>query len=462
MNQSVMPLHSAAELIDRYDLSGPRYTSYPTAPQMREDFAEVELLNALARSVRLQRPLSLYFHLPFCQSLCYYCGCNKVVTQKRQRVLAYLRRLEQEMADYAALLGSHRPVRQLHWGGGTPSYLSDDEMHLLMQMTRRHFHLADDDSGDFSVEIHPGQTAPSTLGVLRELGFNRVSMGVQDFDEKVQAAVNRHNSRAQVEQLMTQLRRHQFRSVNMDLIYGLPHQSAESFAHTLEVVQALRPDRISLFNYAHMPERFNSQRLIHTEHLPSPAQKLEIFTEALDRLTDSGYIHIGMDHFALPDDELAVAQREGRLQRNFQGYVVHNHCDLLGLGVSSISSVGDVYWQNTRRIDTYQQRLDQGKLAVERGKTLSRDDQIRRYVISELICHFSLSFAELQYRFGIDPFMYFAPELAELNRLAKDRLLTLDSKGISVSGHGRLLIRRICMVFDTYLADSQVVYSRVI
>ncbi|MDO3386588.1 oxygen-independent coproporphyrinogen III oxidase [Gilvimarinus sp. SDUM040013] len=452
----------ATELIDRYDIAGPRYTSYPTAPNFSDDFPQVDLLNAMARSARLQRPLSLYFHLPFCESLCYYCGCNKVVTHNRSRVIAYLNRLEQEMADYRALSSGRRKVKQLHWGGGTPTYLNVDEMRLLMQMTRRHFHLTDDDSGDYAIEIHPGQTNVTVIPVLRELGFNRISMGVQDFDAKVQEAVNRRNSIEEVTALCDAVRENNFRSLNMDLIYGLPLQTAESFARTLQVLMTLRPDRISLFNYAHMPDKFKGQRLIKVAELPAPQQKMDIFSQAIATLTQAGYVHIGMDHFALPNDDLAVAQREGHLHRNFQGYSTYSDCDLLGFGVSSISAVGNVYWQNSRCINDYQNKLDEGRLPVEKGYRLSADDEIRRWVINQLICHYQLRFADIEDRFSVDPLTYFADQLEELEELSGDGLVVVNHRGIHITEVGKLLVRRICMVFDAYLPRQSVQYSKVI
>jgi oxygen-independent coproporphyrinogen-3 oxidase len=440
-------------LIRRYDRVGPRYTSYPTAPRFSTEFSDDDFHTAVARSNAGGRPLSLYFHLPFCDTLCYYCGCNKVVTRTRRRAQPYLRQMEHEMALQAALFDD-RPVHQLHWGGGTPTFISHDEMSGLMAATRRHFRLPDDDSGEYAVEIHPGRVAVETMAHLRRLGFNRVSMGVQDFDERVQRAVNRYNSVEQVALLMRALRQQGYHSVSMDLIYGLPLQTPASVAATLERVVELSPDRLSLFNYAHMPHLFRSQRLICEEDLPSPRQKLEILHLAIERLQDAGYVYVGMDHFARPEDGLVRAQREGRLQRNFQGYATHGDCDLLGFGVSAISSFGGAYVQNAKSLERYREHLSEGLRPVERGFRLSAEDRLRRHVIGQLICHFQLDFAALRRHFDIDPEHHFAAELARLQPMAEDGLVALDAHGIRVLNAGRLLVRCICMVFDAYLEQG--------
>jgi len=451
------------ELIGRYDMAGPRYTSYPTAPQFSANFSAADFHAAVARSNVSARPLSLYFHIPFCDTLCYYCGCNKVVTPNKDRAAPYLRHMEREMALQAEVFDRGRTVAQLHWGGGTPTYISCDEMTGLMAATRKHFHLLDDDSGEYAIEIHPGRVAVDTMTHLRRLGFNRVSMGVQDFDPRVQAAVNRYNSVEEVQTLMHRLRRDGFHSISMDLIYGLPLQTLASVATTLDRVIDLSPDRLSLFNYAHMPNLFKSQRLIRDKDLPSPRQKLEILHMAIERLQDAGYIYIGMDHFAKPDDTLVRAQQQGCLQRNFQGYSTHGDCDLLAFGVSAISEFGGVYVQNTKRLDTYDERLTAGKFAIEKGFTLSAEDKLRQVVINQLICHFQLDFDALSAQFAIDPAAHFAGELEQLRPMREDGLLSLDAHGIRVANAGRLLIRRICMVFDAYLApDNPIRYSRVI
>ena len=451
-------------LIARYDLSGPRYTSYPTAPQFHGGFGEEGLRAAVARSNARGGPLSLYVHIPFCSRVCYYCACNKIITANRQVAAPYLYRVEREMAMMAALVDTDRPVNQLHWGGGTPTYISDDEKRQLMAATRRHFNLRDDDGGEYAIEIHPGDTSVATIACLRELGFNRLSMGIQDFDPDVQRAVNRFNSVAEVGELVAAARAQGFHSISMDLIYGLPLQNWRRFERTLDAVIALSPDRLSLFNYAHMPQLFKSQRHMGAAQMPAPAEKLAMLHGATDKLLAAGYLFIGMDHFAKPGDELAVAQREGRLARNFQGYATHGDCDLLAFGVSAISALGDAFAQNHKEIAAYNLAIDSGALPVARGIALTPDDLVRAKVIEGLICHFQLDFAAIEQRFAIRFEDYFAAELAELAAIAADGLVTLDPTGIRVTAAGRLLIRRICMVFDAWLrrANEPQRFSRII
>jgi oxygen-independent coproporphyrinogen-3 oxidase len=452
------------ELIARYDQSGPRYTSYPTAVQFHDGFGDREYAE-MARSTNAGgRPLSLYFHLPFCDTVCFYCACNKVVTKDRGRAQPYLDRLYREIAMQGDLFDADRPVEQLHWGGGTPTFISHAQMRELMTQTGRHFRLLDGDAGEYSIEIDPREAGADTVALLRELGFNRMSLGVQDFDERVQRAVNRLQSEEQTVAVLEAARAEGFRSVSVDLIYGLPHQSVESFARTLERVIAFGPDRLSVFNYAHLPELFKPQRRIAAEELPAPEEKLEILRMCGDKLAAAGYVYIGMDHFAKPDDELAVAQREGTLYRNFQGYSTHAHCDLIGLGVTSIGMVGDSYSQNMRTLDEYNERIDAGRLPVFRGLELSRDDAIRRDVITRLICHFTLDFAAVESAWSIDFRAYFSEEWPRLEGMAGDGLIELDAGGIRVSPGGRLLIRNLCMVFDAYLkpAAERRHFSRVI
>lgn len=459
------PLLWDEQLLERYDLAGPRYTSYPTAPQFRDDFAISELIKAIATSNSQQRPLSLYFHIPFCDTLCYYCGCNKVVTTHKSRAAPYLQQLIKELSLQSLMFDRNRPVKQLHWGGGTPTFISDDEMSLLMNATREYFHLLDDDSGEYSIEIHPGRVTANTMHHLRKLGFNRVSMGIQDFDQKVQQAVNRFNSVEEVTALVKALRKQQFHSLSMDLIYGLPLQTTRSLGNTLSQVIDLAPDRISLFNYAHLPHLFKSQRLIKTEELPDARAKLTLLHNAIEQLENAGYIYLGMDHFAKPHDSLVLAQQAGKLQRNFQGYSTHGDCDMLALGVSSISALGDSYVQNAKDLKTYQKKLDAGQLPFVRGFTLNQEDKLRRFVINQLICHCRLDFQAIARKFGINPQAHFAEELAQLAPMADDGLLALDDGGIQVHNQGRLLIRRICMVFDQYLqqsSNSNIQYSKII
>jgi oxygen-independent coproporphyrinogen-3 oxidase len=453
-----------AELIARYDQSGPRYTSYPTAVQFHEGFAEREYEAAARASNASGRPLSLYFHLPFCDTVCFYCACNKVVTKDRDRAQPYLDRLYREIAMQGALFDRERPVEQLHWGGGTPTFINRAQMRELMDQTGRHFRLLEGDLGEYSIEIDPREADAETVALLRELGFNRMSLGVQDFDERVQRAVNRLQSEAQTVAVVEAARDEGFRSVSIDLIYGLPHQTVESFERTLKRVLEFAPDRLSVFNYAHLPELFKPQRRIAAEDLPAPEEKLEILQMCGQRLAEAGYVYIGMDHFAKPGDELAVAQRNGTLYRNFQGYSTHAHCDLVGLGVTSIGMVGPTYGQNLRGLDDYYARIDAGGLPVFRGLQLSRDDQIRRDVITRLICHFALDFAQVGAAWGIDVRSYFEAEWPTLETMARDGLIALDDRGIEVSPGGRLLIRNVCMVFDAYLkpAEERRHFSRVI
>lgn len=451
------------ELIARYDLSGPRYTSYPTAPQFSEQFGEDQLIAATQRSNASGRPLSLYFHIPFCDTVCYYCACNKIITANKSRARPYLDRLIKEIAMQAANFDNGRPVTQLHWGGGTPTYISDDEKRELMAATRRHFNLLDDDSGEYSIEVHPGRMNVDTIRVLREIGFNRISMGVQDFDPEVQKAVNRFNSVEEVSELMTAIHHEGFHSVSMDLIYGLPMQTLDTLKRTLEQTIALNPDRLSLFNYAHMPHLFKVQKQIIDSQLPDPQVKLQMLEYAITRLTEAGYVYIGMDHFAKPDDELSIAQHQGKLQRNFQGYATHGGCDMIAMGVSAISAIDNVYAQNFKDINDYQAAIDDGKLPVSKGFTLNDDDLLRKTVINKLICHFNLNFKEIEEQFGISFNDYFSDSLTRLKPLAEDGLIKLADDSISVNEGGRLLIRSICMMFDAYLKpDSNSRYSRII
>lgn len=442
------------ELIKRYDKSGPRYTSYPTAVQFHSGFGEAEYRAWAERSNASGRPLSLYFHIPFCDTVCYYCGCNKVVTKDRSRAAPYLQRLHRELEMQSALFDRNRTVDQLHWGGGTPTFISHDEMRALMAKTRECFNLRDDDSGEFSIEIDPREVKKDTIALLRELGFNRMSLGVQDFEENVQVAVNRIQSKEETLSALEAARREGFKSISIDLIYGLPFQTVESFGRTLDAILAISPDRLSVFNYAHLPELFKPQRRINAGELPSPQEKLNILQMTIERLTAAGYVYIGMDHFAKPEDELAVAQRSGTLYRNFQGYSTHADCDLIGLGSTSIGQVGNSYSQNMKELEEYYAAIDANHLPVFRGVELNDDDVLRREVITQLICHFELDTAKVAKRFGIDFDSYFAVELSELKAMETDGLLKLVPGRIEVQPAGKLLIRNICMVFDRYLREK--------
>ncbi|HCF2702134.1 TPA: oxygen-independent coproporphyrinogen III oxidase [Pseudomonas aeruginosa] len=452
-----------ADLIRRYDLSGPRYTSYPTAVQFHEGIGPFDQLHALLDSRKAGHPLSLYVHIPFCANICYYCACNKVITKDRGRSAPYLARLVREIEIVSRHLSREQVVEQLHFGGGTPTFLSPGQLRELMSQLRTHLNLLDDDSGDYGIEIDPREADWSTMGLLRELGFNRVSLGVQDFDMEVQKAVNRMQTPEETRTIVEAARTLQYRSINLDLIYGLPKQTPDSFARTVDEVIALQPDRLSVFNYAHLPERFMPQRRINADDLPSPGQKLEMLQRTTEQLAAAGYRYIGMDHFALPDDELASAQEDGTLQRNFQGYTTHGHCDLVGLGVSAISQIGDLYSQNSSDINDYQTSLDNGQLAIRRGLHCNSDDRVRRAVIQQLICHFELAFEDIETEFGIDFRSYFAELWPDLERFAADGLIRLDAKGIDITSSGRLLVRSICMLFDRYLPSlNRQRFSRVI
>ncbi len=450
-------------LIQRYDKAGPRYTSYPTAVQFHEGFTAEDYCHQAELSNRRGNPLSLYFHLPFCDTVCFYCACNKVVTKDRTRAAPYLQRVHREIELQSELIDTSRPVKQLHWGGGTPTFISHAEMQALMDKTRQHFHLLENDEGEYSIEIDPREAGTETIQLLRQLGFNRISLGVQDFEPMVQKAVNRIQSEQETATVVRAARDSGFKSISLDLIYGLPFQTVESFSRTLDKILALQPDRLSVFNYAHLPELFKPQRRINAEDLPKPEQKLAILKHCIDKLTDAGYVYIGMDHFAKPDDELAIAQRNGTLYRNFQGYSTHADCDLIAMGITSIGKVADSYSQNVKTMDEYYQLVDQDKLPIFRGLALTADDILRREVINQLICNFVLSMPVIEQQFGIDFADYFRVELEELAVMQQDGLLQLDKDRITVLGAGKLLIRNICMIFDKYLREkNEQRFSRVI
>ncbi len=454
-----------ADLIRRYDRAGPRYTSYPTAVQFHDGFDEAQYRSyALASNAALPpRPLSLYFHLPFCATVCYYCACNKVITKNRGRAEPYLQRLYRELELQGELFDRSRPVDQLHWGGGTPTFLSHGQMAELMAKTGHWFGLRNDDAGEYSIEIDPRAVGADTVALLRELGFNRMSLGVQDFDPAVQRAVNRVQSEQETFAVIDAARDNGFRSVSVDLIYGLPLQSVASFERTLHTLLAAEPDRISVFNYAHLPEMFKTQRQIDATQLPSAAEKLRILQSTIEHLQGAGYVYIGMDHFARPDDELAVAQRAGSLYRNFQGYSTHADCDLVSFGISAIGMVGTSYSQNVKTVEEYERCLDSGRLPIYRGLELGADDLLRRELITRLVCDFEVDVASIEFRYGIDFRDYFAAELEALRAMEQDDLVRVSPRRIQVPAAGRLLIRNVCMVFDRYLPHAnQPRFSRVI
>ncbi|MGE0099748.1 MAG: oxygen-independent coproporphyrinogen III oxidase [Hydrogenophaga sp.] len=452
------------DLLRRFDVPGPRYTSYPTADRFVEAFTEHDHIQALGqrRAGSMALPLSLYVHIPFCESVCYYCACNKVITRHHERAAQYLRYLAREVELQVAHFGVGHAVSQLHLGGGTPTFLSDAELEDLMAMLRRHFTLAP--GGEYSIEVDPRTVTEERLRSLARLGFNRLSFGVQDFDPAVQKAVHRVQPAEQVFALVEAARRIGFESVNVDLIYGLPLQTPESFNRTLAQVNALRPDRIALYAYAHLPSRFKPQRRIVSAELPSPGDKLTMLSASLDALMGEGYVYVGMDHFALPTDTLAVAKRQGRLHRNFQGYSTQPDCDLIGLGVSAIGRIGATYSQNAKTLAEYADLLDQGRLPIVRGLALTRDDLLRRAVIMSLMCQGELQFESIELGHLIDFKRYFERELEVLQDMAEQGLVTIQPGGVQVTETGWYLVRAIAMVFDKNLQVDQdrAKFSRII
>ncbi|KGT95374.1 coproporphyrinogen III oxidase [Erwinia typographi] len=435
-------------LIQKYNISGPRYTSYPTALEFSGQYDEAAFLQAANRYP--DRPLSLYIHIPFCHRLCYFCGCNKVVTRQQHKADAYLDALAVEIQARAALFRG-RTVSQMHWGGGTPTYLNKSQITRLMDLLRQSFSFSE--GAEMSIEVDPREIALDVLDHLRAAGFNRLSMGVQDFNKQVQEKVNRVQDEQTIVDLIARARRVGFASISLDLIYGLPMQTPESFAFTLKKVIALNPDRLSVFNYAHMPALFAAQRKIKEADLPSAQQKMDILQQSIAMLTGEGYQFIGMDHFARPDDELAIAQREGKLHRNFQGYTTQGDSDLLGMGVSAISMIGDSYAQNEKELKAWYAAVAERQRALWRGVKLSADDCLRRDVIKALMCNFSLNFADFDTR--EQTFSdYFADDLALLAPFIKDGLVERHEKGLQVTAKGRLLVRNVCMCFDVYLRQK--------
>ncbi len=464
MGNAVNQLIVDLELIRRLDKNGPRYTSYPTADRFVETFNAATYSGWVAKRERdgMARPLSLYVHIPFCNTLCFYCACNKVITKDRSKSAEYVRYLIKEMAMQAMLLGPEQVVEQLHFGGGTPTFLSDDEIRQVMAAIRQHFKLVKD--GEYSIEIDPRKVSDETIGLLGGVGFNRISLGVQDFDDEVQRAVNRIQSEEETLRVIYAARASGFKSVSIDLIYGLPKQTLAGFAVTLDKVIVANPDRLSIYNYAHMPTVFKPQRRIHEEDLPAPRVKLDILDMAVNKLTAAGYVYIGMDHFAKPEDELAVAQRQGKLHRNFQGYSTHSDCDLVALGLSAIGKIGPTYSQNYRELEDYYNALDRDVLPIMRGLELDADDLVRRAIIQSLMCHFELAKESFNSVYQIDFDSYFSTELVELREYEREGLLEILPQHITVTPKGRMLIRNICMVFDKYLRTRQqhAVYSKVI
>ena len=450
-------------LIRRFDKLGPRYTSYPTADRFNAEFTEhsyIQYLEARKSGANQNPPLSIYVHLPFCESLCYFCACNKIITQDRSRTTEYLRYLAKEMALVAERIGPDRRTAQLHFGGGTPTFLSPDELRELMAMLRSHFNFLPD--AELGIEIDPRTVSDDTMAMLAELGFNRTSFGVQDFDPDVQQAVNRVQPYAMVEKAVSASRKAGFESINADLIYGLPKQSLESFNRTLDSVIELSPERIALYNYAHLPSRFKAQRLIVEADLPSAELRLQIFLMAVRRLLDAGYIYIGLDHFSKPDDELNKARLDRSLHRNFQGYTTRADCDLIAFGVSAIGKVGHSYSQSVRTVKAYYEHLDVNRLPIEKGFALTSDDVLRRQVIMALMCSGPVDFAAINQAHGIDFTIYFAEELRQLKQYEEAELIVVDAQRIAVTPKGRMFVRAVSMVFDKHLAQSTAKFSRLI
>lgn len=452
-----MKIQFDIEKIQRYDKAGPRYTSYPTAVAFTPEFTESDYRKHAKQSNQAEKstPLSLYFHIPFCDTICFYCACNKIATKDYSKTDTYLDYLYREMDIQSQLYNSSRIVKQLHWGGGTPTFLNHDQIRELMSYTRKSFNLLNNDEGDYSIEIDPRSVSSETIKVLRDVGFNRFSLGVQDIDEAVQKAVNRIQPIEQTQAIIDACRDNNAKSISIDLIYGLPLQTVDGFAKTLQRIIDISPDRLSLFNYAHLPHLFKPQRRINEDELPKAQDKLDILQQSIETLVNAGYNYIGMDHFAKPNDELAIAQDKGELHRNFQGYTTHADCDLVAMGVSAISSVNDSYNQNEKGLDGYYKAIDAEKLPIIRGYSMTQDDRIRRTVIQQLSCHFKLDHQSIEDLYEINFDDYFSIELEELRELEKDDLLKLEHRSIHVSPSGRLLIRTICMVFDYHLRTQK-------
>jgi oxygen-independent coproporphyrinogen-3 oxidase len=451
-------------LIQTYDVSGPRYTSYPTADRFVEAFGEADCRHWLdKRNIGgINQPLSVYVHLPFCDTACYYCACNKVVTSDHAKSAKYIKYLAKELSLVGALLGDDRRIEQMHWGGGTPTFLHRDEMRALVEVLDGQF--VRDPDAECSIEVDPRRIEPGRMEYLAGFGFNRLSVGVQDFDPAVQQAVHRIQSEEETRRVIDEARANGFRSVNLDLIYGLPRQTVGSFSATLDRILAISPDRIALYNYAHLPTIFKTQRRIREADIPAPETKLRIMTLAIGTLTRAGYVYIGMDHFAKPEDELAVAQRQGRLHRNFQGYSTHPDCDLLGFGISAIGRIGPTYYQNLKTLEEYYQALDDNRIPVWRGIELTPDDLVRRAVIQALTCHFRVSVESIELSYLVDFRRYFAEELKDLAKFEQEGLVEIQPDWIVVTPKGRLLVRVLAMVFDRYLRASRerARYSKVI
>jgi oxygen-independent coproporphyrinogen-3 oxidase len=452
------------DLIEKCQINAPRYTSYPTADRFSFAFTRQSQLTQLHQIFTATKPeaISLYIHIPFCNTLCLYCGCNKVITNDRTNITKYLTYLQREMQLYYSIIGQKLDVIQLHFGGGSPSWLSIAELNQVMEIVRDYFNLAT--CHEVAMEIDPRHTNYDFILALKNNGFNRISIGVQDFDSKVQKAVNRVQSYAESKLILDSADRLGFKSTNVDLIYGLPFQTVTSFSRTIDTIIDLRPARIALFNYAHLPHIFMPQSRIRDEDLPTAAEKLDILHMSIDKLSAAGYVFIGMDHFALPNDELALALKQGTLQRNFQGYSTFANSDMLAFGVSSIGFVGNSYYQNVKDLTSYYQQLDNDELPILRGVVLTEDDLIRRSIIQEIMCQFALDFSQLEQKFDLVFSQYFAHELIQLQDLVKLELIEFSPTGFKVTAKGRFLIRNVAVVFDKYLQQvkDNKRYSKVI
>jgi oxygen-independent coproporphyrinogen-3 oxidase len=445
------------DLIRRYDTFGPRYTSYPTAVQFTTDYDANDYLEWVKYSNEdpIPSPLSLYLHIPFCDTICFYCGCSKVVTKNKSKAAHYIELLKQEIKLQGSLFAKDREVTQIHWGGGTPTFLNDNEIADIIECIRDNFNVAQGNKVEFAIEVDPRTVDKQRLTKLSQLGFNRISFGVQDFDQYVQQAVNRVQSTPQIKQHIQDARELDFLSINIDLMYGLPMQTLESFSQTLDTVIELRPDRLAIYNYAHLPEMFKPQRRINEADLPSPEEKLNILQMSIEKLQNADYVYIGMDHFARKSDSLVKAQQEGSLYRNFQGYSTNADCDLVAMGVTAISRIGNNYSQNVRSIDEYENCLKQNKIPVFRGIELEADDVLRAEVITSLMCNNKLDIKALEKKWGIEFKNYFKSSLDKLQQMADDGLLELAEDSITITTTGRLLARSICMLFDRYLQEKQ-------
>ena len=445
------------DLINRYDKTGPRYTSYPTAVQFTENYAARDYCNWAEDSNNdpIPAPLSLYLHVPFCNTICYYCACNKIVTKDYNKAEAYVQLLKKEIGLQAKLFDRDRPVLQMHWGGGTPSYLKNEHIKDLLDTINSNFKLAADADGEFAIEVDPRTVDADRIHTLRELGFNRISFGVQDFNPEVQDAINRLNSKQQIISVIEAARDADFHSINIDLMYGLPKQSLASFAETIQSTIDVSPDRIAVYNYAHLPEMFKPQRRINEDELPSPGEKLDMLQQTIEMLQDAGYVYIGMDHFAKKDDEMVKAQQNGSLYRNFQGYSTNADCDVVAMGITAIGRIGDNYSQNTRDLAQYEAVLAKDEIPVFRGLELEPDDLLRKEIINQIMCYFRVDITRLETKWGVHFAEYFEHEFERLREMEKDGLVKLTEGTIEVLPAGRLLARSVCMEFDRYLQEKE-------